>query len=80
MIVSLRLSGLEVVEIVWQSLLASPPNLDRAWLTGAGTSKLAILEILSKLFRSAGLVLLLFSCPHTELADDDGGALPLSDA
>lgn len=49
-------------------------------MTGAETSELDILAILSKLFRSAGLVLVLFSCPGTELADEDGGALPLSDA
>ena len=49
-------------------------------MTGAETSELDILAILSKLFRSAGLVLLLFSCPVTELADENGGALPLFDA
>lgn len=77
---SLRFSGLEVVEIEWQSLLASPPNLDKAWFTGAEVSELDILTTLSKLFRSAGLVLLLFSCPITGLVEEEGGAFPLSDA
>lgn len=37
-----------------------------------------ILEIFSKLRRSVGVVLLLFSCPLLEQAEEDGGALPLS--
>lgn len=64
---------------MWQSLLPSPPNLDNAWFTGAETSELDILATLSKLFRSAGLLLLLFSCPPTGLAEEGGGAFPLSD-
>jgi hypothetical protein len=39
-----------------------------------------ILDTRSKLFRSAGLLLLLFSCPTTEAAEEVGGAFPASDA
>ena len=61
-------------------MLASPPNLDKACRTGADTSELDILATLSKLFRSAGLVLLLFSCPFIGLFDEGGSVFPLSDA
>ena len=81
MIASLRLSGLEVVDVRLQSLAPSPPSRDRAWLIGLAMSILkGILETRSKLFRSEGLLLLLFSCPTTEPADEVGGALPVSDA
>jgi hypothetical protein len=39
-----------------------------------------ILETFSKLRRSAGLALLLFSCPLLELAEEEGGTLPVSEA
>jgi hypothetical protein len=81
MIASLRLSGLDIDEALWQSLVASPPNLDSAGLTGAGTSELDdILWTFSKLFRSVGLVLPRFSCPSTGPADVRGDTLPQSGA
>lgn len=79
---SLRLSGLDVVEAMLESLLLSPPSLDRAGLTGAlvFSGLGAILEIFSKLLlRSVGLVLSMFSCPPLELAEEEGGALPVSE-
>jgi hypothetical protein len=39
-----------------------------------------VLDTRSKLFRSDGLLLLLFSCPITEPAAEVGGAFPASDA
>ena len=38
-----------------------------------------ILGVFSKLRRPIGLVLLLFSWPLLELADEEGGALPISE-
>jgi hypothetical protein len=80
MIASLRFKGLDVDAGVGVSLEPSP-SLESAWLTGALISRLkAILVLLSKLFRSTGLVLALFSCPLADPADELGGAFPASDA
>ena len=78
---SLRLRGLDVAEAVWQSA-PSPPSLESARLIGAliFSGLRGILDIFSKLRRSAGLVVPLFSCPLFELAEEDGGALPVSEA
>ena len=79
MIASLRFKGLDVLG--GKSLLPSPPNLDSAWLIGPAPSGLnCILVDLSKLFRSAGLLLRLFSCPPPDPVEDGGSALPPSDA
>lgn len=81
MIASLRFNGLDVDVVICESLLASPPSLERAGLTGADPSKLKGIRVRrSKLFLSTGLVDVLFSCPLDELCDDTGVALPLSDA
>jgi hypothetical protein len=80
-IASLRLRGLDVDEVIGESLLPSPPNLDSIWLTGAFNSELnGIFEFLSKLLRSEGLVLVQFSCPVAELAEVIGCMFPESDA
>jgi hypothetical protein len=81
MMASLRLSGLDVDEAVWPSLLPSPPSLDSAGLTGALISEFnVVFEALSKLLRSDGEVLLEFSCPPAGLEEVVGVALPLSEA
>jgi hypothetical protein len=80
MIASLRFKGLDVDAPIGVSLHPSP-SLESAWLTGAFMSKLkGILALLSKLLRSTGLVLVLFSCPPADSADELGGAFPASDA
>lgn len=78
---SLRFSGLEVEEAMWQSLAPSPPSREKAGLIGAFifSGLRGILEVFSKLLRSVGLVLLLFSCPPNELPEEEGGTLPVSE-
>jgi hypothetical protein len=85
MMASLLFSGLDVEELIWQSIAPSPPRRESAWLTGVGTSRLLKFILLdrSKLRRSgsAGLaILLLFSCPEKYPGVPLGGALPVSDA
>lgn len=73
-----------MVEVIWQSLLPSPPNRDKAWFTGAFPSKLNIRWPFSKLLRSkplfsTGLIFPLFSCP-LKIFVGTGAALPASGA
>lgn len=76
---SLRFSGLDV-DAVCESLLPSPPNLDKAWFTGPCPSKLKVSrDDLSKLLRSFGLLLPLFSWPPATLEFDACIEFPLSE-
>lgn len=74
--VSLRFSGLEVDGVS----LEPSPSLESAWFIGVASRFRDILEGLSGCLRSAGLVLLQFSCPVVIQEDKVGvAAFPPSD-